>query len=112
MELLHENARPHTAARTHALLDHFNWELFDHPPYSPDLAPSDYHLFTYLKNWLVSQPFNSNEGLMEGVKTWLSLRQTCLTQVYKNLLLDTSASIPAVTTLRSNLSMYVFFAYN
>jgi hypothetical protein len=26
-----------------------NWELFDHSPYSPDLAPSDYLLFAYLK---------------------------------------------------------------
>jgi transposase len=68
--LLHDNARPHTAARTRALLEHFNWELFDHPPYSPDFAPSDYHLFIYLKNWLRSQRFN-NIKLMEGVKTWL-----------------------------------------
>jgi histone-lysine N-methyltransferase SETMAR len=67
--LLHDNARPYTAAHTRALLEHFNWELFDHPPYSPDLAPSDYHLFTYLKNWLQSQCFNSNEDLMKGVKT-------------------------------------------
>jgi transposase len=56
--LLHDNARPHTAARTRALLEHFDWELFDHTPYSPDLAPSDYHLFTYLNNWLTSQRFN------------------------------------------------------
>jgi histone-lysine N-methyltransferase SETMAR len=33
--LHHDNARPHTAARSGALLEHFNWELFDHPPYSP-----------------------------------------------------------------------------
>jgi transposase len=72
--LLHDNARPHTAARTRALLEQFNWELFDHPPNSPDLAPSDYHLFTYLKNWLGSQRFRNNEGLMEGVKTWLSFK--------------------------------------
>jgi transposase len=50
--LLHDNARPHTAARIRALLQHFNWELSDHPPYSHDLAPSDYHQFTYMKNWL------------------------------------------------------------
>jgi transposase len=37
--LLHDNKRSHTAARTQALLKHFNWELFDYPPYSPDLAP-------------------------------------------------------------------------
>jgi hypothetical protein len=43
----------------------FNWELFDHLPYSPDLAAIDYHLFTYQKNWLGSQIFNNNEELME-----------------------------------------------
>jgi transposase len=49
--LFHDNARPHTTARTRALLEHFNWKLFDHPPYNPDLFENDY-LFTYLKNWL------------------------------------------------------------
>jgi histone-lysine N-methyltransferase SETMAR len=48
--LLLDNACPHTCAHTRALLEHFNWELFDHPPYSPDLAPSDCVLFTHLKN--------------------------------------------------------------
>jgi hypothetical protein len=38
------------------------------------------------------------------------MRQTSLTQVYKNVFLDTkSASVPAVTALRSSLSMYVVF---
>jgi hypothetical protein len=53
-------------------VEHFSWELFDYPPYIPDLTPSNYHLFTYLKNWLESQHFNNNEELMEDVKTWLS----------------------------------------
>jgi hypothetical protein len=68
---LHENFRPHTAARTRRLLEDFNWELFDHPHYTLDLAPSDYHLCTCVKNWLRSQHLNNNE-LMEGVKTRLS----------------------------------------
>jgi histone-lysine N-methyltransferase SETMAR len=38
--LLHNNARPHTTARTNALIKLFNWAIFDHPPYIPDLAPS------------------------------------------------------------------------
>jgi hypothetical protein len=42
-------ARPHTTACNRALLNRFNWELFDHPLYSLDLAPSGCH-FTYLKN--------------------------------------------------------------
>jgi len=40
--LLHDNVRPHTAARAQALLQKFHWDMFDHPPYSPDLAPSDF----------------------------------------------------------------------
>jgi histone-lysine N-methyltransferase SETMAR len=38
-----------------------NWELSDSPAYSPDIAPSDYRLFTYMKNWLPSQRFKNNE---------------------------------------------------
>jgi transposase len=55
--LFHANERPHTstAALTRALLEYFNWVLFDHPPYGPDLAPSDYNFFTYLKKQLLQQ---------------------------------------------------------
>ena len=34
-----------------------------HPLYSPDLAPSDYHLFRSLQNFLNGKNFNNNEGL-------------------------------------------------
>jgi transposase len=61
--VLHDNAHPHTAAHIRALLEHFNWELFDHSPYSPDRAPSDCYLFTYLKNYLGSQRFSNNDEL-------------------------------------------------
>jgi hypothetical protein len=70
--LLHDNARPYTAARTWELLVHFNWELFGYPPCCADLTSSDYRLCTYVKNWIWSQPFNNNVELMEGAKTWLS----------------------------------------
>jgi hypothetical protein len=46
---LHENVSPLAAAHTRALLEHFNWELFDHPSYSPDLAPSHSHPFLWLR---------------------------------------------------------------
>jgi hypothetical protein len=62
--LLHDNARPHTVARTAALIKSFKWEIFDHPPYSLDLAPSDCHLFTKMV-WLGIQHFYSNEELMD-----------------------------------------------
>jgi hypothetical protein len=105
--LLEDNARPHTAAHTRALLEHFNWQLLDHPPYSPDLPTNDYYLFTYLENWLISEHFSNNRELMEGVKTW---RQASLTQAYKNLFPNmTSASIPMVTILRSSLCRYFLY---
>jgi len=46
--LLHNNGRPRTAWQTTALLQQFRWDIMDHTPYSPDLAPRDYHLFLTL----------------------------------------------------------------
>ena len=63
--LLHDNVQPHNAAGTNDLIKLFSWEIFDHPPYSPDLAPSDYHLFTKMKAWLATQRFHTNEELMD-----------------------------------------------
>jgi hypothetical protein len=85
--LFHDNAFPHTAVRTRTLLKRLNWELFDHSPYSPNLAPSDHHLFTrtHLKNWLGSHSSSNNEELMEGVVTWLSSRAEDFIDDIKNL---------------------------
>ena len=47
--LLHDNARQHTAAHTVETLQKLKFEVFAHPPYSPEIAPSDYHLFGPLK---------------------------------------------------------------
>ena len=69
--LLHGNARRHTAARTNALIKLFSWVIFDYPPYSPDLAPSDYRLFIKMKVWLATQRFHTNEEFMDGVNIWL-----------------------------------------
>uniref|UniRef100_A0A4W6DJ95 Histone-lysine N-methyltransferase SETMAR n=1 Tax=Lates calcarifer TaxID=8187 RepID=A0A4W6DJ95_LATCA len=52
--LHHDNARPHTAAQTVQTINELGWELLPHPPYSPDLAPSDFHLFGPLKRHVVS----------------------------------------------------------
>lgn len=45
-----DNAPPFVAASTWAPLDPFNWELFDHPSDSHDLAPTDNPPFCYLKS--------------------------------------------------------------
>ena len=46
----------HTARRSTHLLQEFSWKVFSHyPPYSPDLAPSDFHLFLHIKKFISSQ---------------------------------------------------------
>ncbi|XP_071081533.1 histone-lysine N-methyltransferase SETMAR-like [Haliotis cracherodii] len=41
----HDNAPAHTTLIAMAKIHECSFELLQHPPYSPDLAPSDYHLF-------------------------------------------------------------------
>ena len=47
--LQHDNARPHTACTTVATINDLHFECLPHPAYSPDLAPSDFHMFGPLK---------------------------------------------------------------
>jgi len=70
--LLHDNSRPHSAAQAQDLITSFKWEQMDHPPYSPDLAPSDYHLFLHLKKLLGGKGFDDNDGLKDAVQKWLT----------------------------------------
>ena len=58
-----DNARPHTSLVTHKKLLELGWKVMPHPPYSPDLAPSDYHLFRSLQNHLNGKTFDSNEAV-------------------------------------------------
>ncbi|GBO46078.1 hypothetical protein AVEN_236710-1 [Araneus ventricosus] len=56
--LLHDNARPHNAFTTQGLLRSFRWEVWRHPPNSPDLAPCDFHMFGKLKEHLDGRQLN------------------------------------------------------
>ncbi|GJQ69950.1 hypothetical protein Trydic_g22476 [Trypoxylus dichotomus] len=61
------NARPHSAGVTLNLIEQFDWEELDHPPYSPDLVPSDYHLFLSLKHLFGGRHLNSDNDVKNGV---------------------------------------------
>lgn len=47
--------------------DGFEWELFGHPPYSPDLAPSNFHLFPHMNTCLATQHFDDDDELHADV---------------------------------------------
>ncbi|GFW49220.1 histone-lysine N-methyltransferase SETMAR [Trichonephila clavipes] len=56
-----DNARTHTSVVTRHNLWELGWEVLMHPPYSPDLAPSDYHLFLAFQNFLSDKKLESRE---------------------------------------------------
>ena len=55
--LLQDNAQPHVAQGTLLKIQQWNLEVLSHPLYSPDLAPTDYHFFQALDNFLQGKTF-------------------------------------------------------
>jgi len=47
------------------------FQCLDYPPYSSDLAPSDYHLFPGLKKQLKVRHFSSDAEVIAAAETWL-----------------------------------------
>ncbi|CAH2108047.1 unnamed protein product [Euphydryas editha] len=70
--LLHDNARPHVAVPVKNYLKTLDWEVLPHPPYSPDIAPSDYHLFRSMAHALSEQRFTSYEDTKNWVDSWIA----------------------------------------
>ena len=69
---LHDNAPSHRALATQKKLDCLGFQYLDHPSYSPDLAPSDYHLFPGLeKKQLKFRHFSPNTEVIAAGETWL-----------------------------------------
>ena len=64
---LHDNARPHIARLARDTIQRLRWETLCHPPYSPDLAPTDYHLFHSLDNHLRGKSFTSEADLRQAL---------------------------------------------
>jgi hypothetical protein len=62
---------PNTARTTQERIQELKCELLEHPPYSPDLAPRDFHLFRPLKNHLGDKRFAGDEEVETEVRKWL-----------------------------------------
>jgi len=67
----HDNAPAHRAHATQKKLTYLGFQWLDHPPYSPDLAPSDYRLFPGLKKQLKGRHFSSDAEVIAAAETWL-----------------------------------------
>ena len=64
---LHDNTPTHRALATQYKLAYLGFLCLDHPPYSLDLAPSEYHLFPGLKKKLKGSHFLSNAEVIPAV---------------------------------------------
>ncbi|KFD51146.1 hypothetical protein M513_07910, partial [Trichuris suis] len=72
--LLHDNAPAHRAKVALAAIQQCGFGQIDHPPYSPDLAPSDYFLFGNLKQHLRGTVFSDDNELKSAVQDYLNSR--------------------------------------
>jgi histone-lysine N-methyltransferase SETMAR len=55
---------------TRVVMQEQQWEVLDHPPYSPDLASNDFHLFGLLKHHLSAEYFLDDEVVEREVTAW------------------------------------------
>jgi histone-lysine N-methyltransferase SETMAR len=49
-----------------------HYELLEHPPFSPDLVPSDFCLFPKLKLFFAGQHFSSNQEAIPAVEGYFA----------------------------------------
>ncbi|GFO15683.1 histone-lysine N-methyltransferase SETMAR [Plakobranchus ocellatus] len=75
--LQHDIATPHSANLTQQWLQRYGWEILPHPAHSPDLAPSDFHLFGSLKRHLVGMAFETEDDLIM-IKYCIEKANLCL----------------------------------
>jgi len=69
---MQDNAPIHTARVATAAASDCGFEILPHPPYSPDLAPSDYYLFPKLKSHLSGQRYSSNNDVMYSLNEFFA----------------------------------------
>ena len=72
IRLLHDNAPPHKSHIAQAAIAECGFNPLSHPPYSPDLAPSDYFLFGTLKNSLRGKIYESISELTDATNDFLA----------------------------------------
>jgi len=73
----------HNATIIKQFLAQRNVTVLDHPPYSPDLAPADYFLFSKMKSHLKGRLFDSISDIQTAVTS--TLNTTAKDDFYKDI---------------------------
>ena len=69
--LLQDNVPAHMSQVAMTAANECGFEVLPHPPYSPNMAPSDFYLLPKLKSNLPGTKFGSNKGVIEAVNEYL-----------------------------------------
>jgi histone-lysine N-methyltransferase SETMAR len=78
-----DNARRHNVIVSQQFMSRNEMVIAANAPYSPDLAPSDFHLFDHVKGLLRGESFETGERLLSAVDSILrSLEKWTLTKVF------------------------------
>lgn len=71
-----DNAKPHTAKKVKEKFEEFDdVEILPHPPYSPDIAPSDYGLFRSMQHFLKGRRFESFDEVEEACQEFFDSKE-------------------------------------
>lgn len=65
---LDDDTKLHRSKLTSKKIVDLGWGRVDHPPYSPDLAPSDFHLFLSLQHFLKGKRFEDIDEMGEALE--------------------------------------------
>lgn len=71
VSFLQDNAPPHRQIMTQKKIFDSKWDIIEYPAYSMDLAPSDYHLFWHLKNFLRGKKMDSLEDVEREIESFI-----------------------------------------
>jgi len=74
VSLLHNNAKPHSVTATVSTIEKLRFECIPQTPYSPDFAPSYFHVFGPLKDALIGTQFRDDVEVRSAVHEWLRTR--------------------------------------
>ena len=80
-----DNAPCHKSMKTMAKLNELGFELLPHPPYSPDLAPSDYWLFADRKTTLQGKRFGSNKEVSAETEAYYERKNESFTKKHRKV---------------------------
>ena len=69
--LLHDNAPLHITQLTLQKLNKLGYDVLPHLPYSPDLSPTNYHLFEHLDDFLQGKHFHNQQDAKKAVQEFV-----------------------------------------